>query len=233
MHDTLIAFDLDDTLYKERDFVFSGYSAVAKTIINENKCFDYELLMDIMLNAPGNAFDSLNEYLSNRATELSIANKISIPEMVACYRNHYPDITADDASTLLQYLITNGYRVAIITDGRSITQSNKIKALGFDLLVDPRNISISELIGAEKYSPVPFERMMKLNPDVSRYIYVGDNPMKDFVWPNRLGWATIQLLDDGRNIHSQSIALPNADYQPKITISSLSEISDILSHMQI
>lgn len=35
------------------------------------------------------------------------------------------------------------------------------------------------------------------------FIYVGDNVKKDFITPNALGWKTICIKDDGRNIHSK------------------------------
>ena len=70
--------------------------------------------------------------------------------------------------------------------------------------------------------------MMKQNADISRFVYVGDNPMKDFLWPNRLGWVTIQLIDDGRNVHSQQVSLPSDDYRPQYRIKSLDQLSALL-----
>lgn len=228
MTPTLIAFDLDDTLYKERDFVMSGYSAIARQLAAANSAFDYEEMMHIMVNAPVNPFDSLDEYLTNRSIQQSIEHQFDIPWMVATYRNHFPDINADDAIELIEQLIARGYRIGLITDGRNTTQSNKIKALGLDRYIAPENISISENVGGEKYTPIAFERMMSLNTDIERFIYVGDNPMKDFLWPNRLGWTTVQLLDNGRNIHSQSVALPSSDYQPQHKIPTLSTLLQLL-----
>lgn len=228
MTPTLVAFDLDDTIYKERDFVISGYRAVAREIASIDSAFNYDEMVHVMANAPLNPFDSLEEYLLNRSIQQSITVDYDIPHMVATYRNHYPDIKADDALAVIQSLKDEGYRIGLITDGRAITQTNKIKALGLDRIIAPDNISISEIVGGEKYTPVPFERMMKQNADISRFIYVGDNPMKDFLWPNRLGWVTIQLLDDGRNVHSQQVSLPSDDYRPQYKIKSLDELPALL-----
>lgn len=229
MPSVLIAFDLDDTLYKERDFVASGYRAVAHTVAAENSIFDYDEMLHLMDNAPVNAFDSLEEYIATRSRHHGITCKIGIPEMVSIYRNHFPDIAAEESIAVLKELKSSGYRLAIITDGRKITQSNKIKALGLDEIVAPANISISEAIGGEKSTSLPFERMMRLNPDIDSFVYVGDNPIKDFQWPNRLGWTTIQLLDNGLNIHSQSIPLPTTDYAPQQSIPALTTLTDIIS----
>ncbi len=228
MMPTLVAFDLDDTIYKERDFVISGYRAVAREIASIDSAFNYDEMVHVMANAPLNPFDSLKEYLLNRSIQQSITVDYDIPHMVATYRNHYPDIKADDALDVIQNLKDEGYRIGLITDGRAITQTNKIKALGLDRIIAPDNISISELVGGEKYTPVAFERMMKQNAVIDRFVYVGDNPMKDFLWPNRLGWVTIQLIDDGRNVHSQQVSLPSNDYRPQYKIKSLDELPALL-----
>ena len=228
MISTLIAFDLDDTLYKERDFVMSGYSAIARHLAEAHEAFDYQEMMHVMVHAPVNPFDSLDEYLTNRSVQQSIEHEYDIPWMVATYRNHFPDIKADDAIEIIRQFIARGYRVGLITDGRCSTQTNKIKALGLDQYIAEENISISEAVGGEKYTPVAFERMMSLNADIERFIYVGDNPMKDFLWPNRLGWTTIQLLDNGRNVHSQNVAVPSSDYEPQHKITTLTELTEML-----
>jgi putative hydrolase of the HAD superfamily len=59
------------------------------------------------------------------------------------------------------------------------------------------------------------------------YYYIGDNPAKDFVAPNRLGWNTVCLLDDGRNIHPQDFSL-SSQMLPQHRISQLSEIENII-----
>lgn len=224
----MIVFDLDDTLYKERDFVASGYQAVARYFA-EIYHFDKDEMFRVMTSAPVNPFDSLEEYLINRGVQRDVKVDETIPQMVETYRNHFPDIRLDsDVVDTLHELQSQGHTLALITDGRAITQTNKIKALGLDKIMDPELISISGIIGAEKFTPLPFERMMQLHPDTN-YIYVGDNPMKDFVWPNRLGWSTIQLLDNGRNVHSQSMTVPSEDYFPQYKISSISEIPRLIN----
>ena len=56
------------------------------------------------------------------------------------------------------------------------------------------------------------------------FIYVGDNVKKDFITPNALGWKTICLKDDGRNIHKQDFTLTPEQALPKKTILSLKEL---------
>jgi putative hydrolase of the HAD superfamily len=76
----------------------------------------------------------------------------------------------------------------------------------------------------ERYS---VNRSVNLKPYTVNYYYVGDNTSKDFVAPNRLGWTTICLLDDGRNIHKQDFSLPQ-DMLPQHKISKIRDIENII-----
>ncbi len=58
----------------------------------------------------------------------------------------------------------------------------------------------------------------------AEYVYVGDNPKKDFIAPNSLGWLTIGLRDDGRNIHKQDLSNLDPEQLPSLWIESLEEL---------
>lgn len=76
---TLVAFDLDDTLYKERDFVISGYRAIARKLAEASTAFNYDEMVHVMAHAPLNPFDSLAEYLLNRSIQQSLSHDYDIP----------------------------------------------------------------------------------------------------------------------------------------------------------
>ena len=202
-------FDLDDTLYKERDYVRSCFNHVGGLL---NCAHVSEEL--------GRAFDSGAEDPIGamcRRRGLSEARRRGLIESM---RSHAPAITlSPDAAELLTGLRERSTPFSILTNGRSVTQRRKIEALG---LVDAKYIFISEEIGVAK----PDIGVFKAAQDVhaaDRYIYVGDNIAKDFAGPNALGWLSVMLIDDGRNIHPQDIDVP-ADARPKKTVSSLTEL---------
>lgn len=112
--------------------------------------------------------------------------------------------------------------LGIISDGRSLQQRNKINALGLPQYFDGRNIIISEVFGHQKPDPAAYRFFMEAYP-AEAYVYVGDNTKKDFLAPNRLGWETVCLLDDGTNIHPQDFSLEK-DFLPKRCIRRLSEM---------
>ncbi len=224
----LIVFDLDDTLFKERDFVDSAFRNIS-AYLSGKYGIDYAFLFDALKFNDGNPFDSLIARLSSAGIRIDE----DVAWLVNRYRTHFPDISLNRQTiATLDAIKANGDRMAIITDGRDNTQSNKIRALGLDHYVSPENISISEAIGAEKIFALPFERMMKLNPDADSYTYIGDNMAKDFIWPNRLGWTTVMLLDcEDANIHPQRPDKYSGEYCPDYVIESFPELLSLLDNV--
>lgn len=223
----MVVFDLDDTLYKETDYVASGIRAIAKEVDNNGLISEQEAL-DIINGAPDTAtgFDLLE-------ARILIANARSgfnIDKIVALYRTHTPDIRlSEDTLSALTYLKTAQIKIGIITDGRSLAQRAKIKALGLNRFVADSDIIISGEIGADKHTPVPFQMIAGANPEETEFIYVGDNPEKDFFWPNNMGWQTIMLRDiNGLNIHQQNPDDFSDDHRAKFEISSLSELKSFV-----
>ena len=210
----VVVFDLDDTLYKEVTFVESGFKAVARHIGNIS--FADEL---ISWWADGkNALETLiNKY----------SLKFPIENLLAVYRNHLPAIKLDTSTPqILDSLMANGKILGLITDGRSITQWNKIHALGLSKWISAENIIISEEFGSSKPDVRNYQIFMSKYPDRT-YTYIGDNIAKDFLAPKVLGWQTICLKDNGQNIHSQDYNM-NEEYLPDITIKNISEIKHLI-----
>ena len=83
---------------------------------------------------------------------------------------------------------------------------------------------ISEEFGSEKPALANYTYFMERYPECHDFTSVGDNPRKDFIAPNALGWLTVCLKDDGRNIHKQDFTSITAQALPKKTIESLKEL---------
>lgn len=208
-----VVFDLDDTLYKEVDFVKSAYRNIAIQIgIPEA----YDLMWNTW-KSQGDAFAALlNAYPLSMTKE----------ELLYIYRFHRPEITlSEGVRDFLECVCEAGMYVGIVTDGRTQTQMNKMEALDILKYIWPEDIVISESFGSEKPNPKNFMHFMKKDKEC---IYIADNPKKDFLAPNLLGWKTVCLLDDGRNIHKQDFDLPE-DYLPQQCIKDFSNVVSILS----
>lgn len=213
--DTVVVLDLDDTIYKEADYQASGLTEVCRWL---------EALYGISITAE---LDELRESGENdllaglcRLAGLPVSVKESL---LWVYRLHQPaiNISAKDSDFLKNLEIR--CQVAVLTDGRSISQRLKLKSLGLSHLP----VYISEEHGSEKPSPVRFELIMRNNP-AAHYFYIGDNPKKDFIAPNNLGWTTVCLRDDGRNIHRQDLTKLSPNQLPNHWINSLHEFLTLL-----
>ena len=209
-----IIFDLDDLLYNEFDFVRSGFWAVARTYSEREPKVLFRLMMSHYFL--GNAvFDWLcNDYLKGNSEN-------SINSVLSVYRNHKPNISlSEEVVKVLSQLKDNGNKMGLITDGRSITQRNKIDALKLSKWIN--DFTISEELGYEKPSEKPYLYFME-KFDCKRFVYLADNYNKDFISPNQLGWRTIALKDNGLNIHTIKENLDLA-YYPSETINNFSEL---------
>lgn len=218
--DTVVLFDLDDTLYKEIEFLKLGYYAVAAWLQSEyGLCENPCNRMFETYRRGGNVFVELNE---------SCRLNVPISDYLSVYRGHKPDIVLPTPTRiLLDTLISRKCILGIITDGRSITQRNKIAALGLERYVSSDHMLISEEFGCEKPCPDNY-RYFELKYPGCRFCYVGDNLQKDFTAPNKLGWKTICLLDNGQNIHKQHFEQTDTGALPQIKIRSLDQIIEYL-----
>lgn len=174
-----IIFDLDDTLYGEKEYVRSGYRAIAATMPQVEQ-------MDKKLWA---AFEEKKSAIDEVLREEGIYTEERKQECLSVYRFHQPDIHFyEGALELLQKLRLEGYKLGIITDGRPEGQRAKIKALGLDELVD--HIIVTDELGGVEYrkpNKAAFVKMQEvLGVAFKEMCYVGDNIKKDFVAPEML-----------------------------------------------
>lgn len=202
-----VAFDLDDTLYDEIEFVRSGYAAVADVVRQQYQLECGEFLRQrLESRLLAGAFQCVvAEYeLCSDAIEL----------MVNTYRFHLPRIKLRDGIVdVLRDVKQRDGVLGCITDGRSVTQRNKLAALGLDGVFSV--VLISEETGHEKPAPFNFRTMMH-RIAASEYWYVADNPSKDFAAPNALGWKTIGV-QSAHAIHAPRYETLTPDYLPQRT----------------
>lgn len=179
-----VIFDLDDTLYSEKEYVRSGYREIAKYFPQIEKM--EEKLWDAF---EGNK-QAINEVLLNEGalTEQNLAESVRI------YRYHMPDIHLYvGVEELLKRIHSHGKKIGLITDGRPEGQRAKIAALKLGELID--EIIVTDEIGGVKYRK-PHEKSFKLmqrklKAPFENMVYIGDNPRKDFEAPEILGMRSI------------------------------------------
>jgi putative hydrolase of the HAD superfamily len=149
---------------------------------------------------------------------------LSLEKLLYLYRNHFPDISLREGVLgMIQGFKSRGSKFGIITDGRLVTQRNKLEALGLSRLID--KLLISEEFGASKPAPELYESFMK-SDNQKQFYYIGDNIHKDFVTPKKLGWFCIGILDS-KNVHEQKLSEVPNEYLPHLFIKSFTEIGII------
>lgn len=212
----VFVFDLDDTLYKEIDFLKSAYKYIASYVDKDSSNSLYIKMLEFYYSGE-NVFKIICQSYP----------QYSIDKLLELYRGHYPDITLDsDTTTTLSYLKNYG-KAGLITDGRSLTQRNKIKALGIENYFD--KILISEEMGYSKPDIRLFQQFHEY--DACTYFYIANDTNKDFLGPNKLGWKTVCLMDNDKiNILEQNFNLEK-EYLPTYKINNIIDLKKIVSSL--
>jgi len=218
-----VVFDLDDTLYAERDYVRSGYRAVARRlrrVLGRDEAFDDWLWRRFEAGCAAGAFDAINEHF-----QLGLDSR-AITELVGVYRSHKPDIRPRPGTVELLGQLGPRCRLGLLSDGFLPAQRLKLDALGLAPMLDA--VVMTEEVGRRFWKPAPdgFEAIGDIMDATGECCaYVADNPAKDFLAPNRLGWRSVQLLCP-QQIHSANAA--PAGGAPQIVIASLDELEAAL-----
>jgi putative hydrolase of the HAD superfamily len=186
----VVVFDVDDTLYLERDYVRSGSRAVGDWAA---KNLGIRGFADLAWAAfeDGVRGTILDTALTGCGVE---PGRELVGRMVEVYRTHVPAIALiPDAAECLRRL-SGRVRMAVVTDGPLQSQRAKVQALGLEALVDL--VILTEELGAGfgKPSPRAFELVEEqLAASGERCVYVADNPAKDFDGPALRGWRGIRI----------------------------------------
>ena len=206
-------FDLDDTLYPERDYARSALQWLGGAIVREFGIAG--AAQALIAGFEAGHRDAIGIFWA--AHDLPDAARAPL---IAAMQAHRPMIAlSPGAAMLLAAMRTRALPFAIVTDGRSVTQRAKLTSLGCD---DAAYVSISEECGIAKTDP---ERLRPIIQQLTGYqfLMIGDNPAKDFVAANRLGWRTVMLRDRGENIHDQRI-VPSPEHAAGAVVDDLREL---------
>lgn len=184
----IFIFDLDDTIFKEFDYVKSGFKFCAK-FLSKNKISTKKIYNNFIRlfrkNGRGKVFDLYFK-----------GNKSKSKKLISLYRKHYPDIKAyKDALNLIRTLKKKKIRMYIVTDGIKDSQYQKIKKLNIKKYF--KKIFITPVYGKTYMKPSIkcFEIIKKIEKcNWHEMVYIGDNPKKDFVNLNKKKVTTIRIL---------------------------------------
>lgn len=223
---TVLVFDLDDTLYAERDFAISGFRAIerwahAELAPSQGLAEEMTRLLDD--GHLGGLFQIVMKERHPEHTPEQFARALEI------YREHAPEIALfEDARWALEHYAGQG-PLGLITDGTHRMQRGKVEALGIAPFF--KELVFTGALGGREFHkphPLSYERIeAALGAPDARFVYVGDNPSKDFVTPNTRGWTSVMVHRPGHaRIHSKVETAPGGE--PQHTIESLRELPRVL-----
>jgi putative hydrolase of the HAD superfamily len=210
-----IIFDLDDTLYHERLYNVSGFRAVGAHL---RSTAGVERFAETCVELFERGVRS--DMFEHAAATLGV--RVDVAELVQVYRGHRPELTLfPDARNALER--TRGrYPLGLLTDGYAGVQRIKVAALGIEPFFE--SLVYSDDLGRSgwKPSPEPYLRTMRnLEGRADRFLYVGDNPTKDFVTAKRLGWRTMEVR---RPEQSGRPVSWTREFEADVTVRSLRDV---------
>ncbi|MBS4195489.1 HAD family hydrolase [Lederbergia citri] len=219
----VIVFDLDDTLYDELTYVKSGFLQVATFLGYEFNISSKELITwmweRLQTHGRGAIFDDVLQNYGHYT-------KTMAKRCVAVYRTHLPNISLPQ-STVECLTGLSGAPLYIVTDGNKIVQHNKLQALGLYTMV--KHCYVTHRYGKHHAKPSPycFLNIVKKEKIASKdVIYIGDNPLKDFVGIKPLGFKTIRIMTG----QHKDIEMP-IEYEADERIESLTQLKNMIENM--
>lgn len=223
-----VVFDLDDTLYPEREYVRGGFQAVgrwASATLGEDPQAAFEELWSMFES--GVRRDTFDRWLRGRGR----AAEADRAEMIDVYRRHPPHLVPYPDVLPALDRVRGQARLGLITEGARAVQEAKLDALGLRSCFDRVVVLGEEERMDWKPSRLPFDRWLQdsgIPPETS--VYLGDNPAKDFLGARRAGWACIRVRrSDGLHRDEE----PREDEaRPDAEISDLQSLTSILDTLE-
>lgn len=214
----VIIFDLDDTLYEEQTFVYSGIKAVslflAPILEHPAETLEREILV---------AFAETRLHLFDRVLACyGKAHHKLIHGCVQVYRRHKPNIALYPEAICCLEELSRCHPLYVVTDGNHWVQRRKFTALGLSRFIRRAFFTYAHGQKRSKPSPYCFEKICQSEGvEPQRAVYIGDNPYKDFLGIKPLGFHTIRILTGPY----RSVTVEPA-MEAELSLSSLASLSE-------
>lgn len=212
-----ICFDLDGTLFDDRQYVRAGLEQGAKELYERRGVDLTEQLLEAYFHrgVRHNVFDTVLE-------EAGVSRDV-VPELVSAYHDNDADLDPfSDAVDTLEALHRD-YALGLITGGTNGRE--KLRRLGLQTWFQV--VVVTAERADTKADPDPFEDAVEaLDAEPERTVYVGDRPGADFPQPNRLGMHTVRVRRGqyaGRDASGEST--------PNVTVEALHELPAVVERL--
>lgn len=189
-----ILFDLDETLIDRditmRNFLVGQYGRFVSRLDCEHRVF----VEAVISHQAGGYADKRTAY-RNALSELGLDSGL-LDDIMMDFEAEYGNEAAvfPGACDVLATL-RRDYTIGLVTNGRSLSQRNKLRSAGLGELFDA--VIISEEVGIRKPDTrIFFLCLQRLNIRPEEALYVGDNPENDIAPAVRTGMKAVWLKND-------------------------------------
>jgi putative hydrolase of the HAD superfamily len=225
-----IVFDVDDTLYDSSLQMRMTRLNSIRAMIEAGLPIDLERgykTLEEIVNQHGphytKHFDKLLERLGLKWNPRVIAaGVVAYRETSEAYLKPFPDTVP----TLIK-LRDLGYKLGVVSEGRSVKQWQKLIQLGIHHLF--HSVAISEDLGTEEFNINLFKRCLedlKVKPEET--VYVSSKPNKGILYANKAGAVTVRMRRGDSSIEEPESSEAKAKYE----IERLSEIFGVLDTLE-
>lgn len=194
-----LIFDLDNTIYNEKEFLFQAYKDISKRLTEEYGCMEedvFRFLSNTFISSGRNQiFNKLQLQFQIKGNKfINTCLEVLRSTIVFPYIEPYPYF-----SKFIRERKKNS-TVFIITNGNPDQQKNKVKSINWGISL-PKQVVYANLY-LSKPSPESFI-CLKKEHNLKRPIYIGDSP-GDFLFAKNCGMDFIEVFK--REVHNYSIA---------------------------
>lgn len=221
-----IVFDLDDTLLSKTEWTVPALEfAASKLSLDAQRV--WELATRYAQDHGGADAGIYNHVLLMCGQSDSAMN---IRALVAWANQYAPargTLSLLPGAAQALELLGRHYRLAVIADGHVDCQKAKVRATGLEKFV--ASIVYSDTIdGIRSRRPDPRSfraALAELGTRATQTLFVGDNPVKDFLRPRQLGFITVRVMCG----EYAATEYPSAEHAADFEISSVARLPALLA----
>jgi putative hydrolase of the HAD superfamily len=216
---TAVGFDLDGTLFDDRQYVRAGLVEAARVLESRTGVDAREDLLDAYFQR-GVWERTFDHVLDSRDLSADL-----VPDLVEAYHDHDADLVPYPETVPLLEALADDYRLGLVTGGTNGRE--KLSRLGIASYFEA--VVVTAGGDATKHDPEPFRELCDdLGVDPPETAYVGDRPELDFARPNELGMHTVRVM-----VGRYADATPASHREEAdVTIDSLEELPDLLASLE-
>jgi putative hydrolase of the HAD superfamily len=212
-----VGFDLDGTLFDDRQYVRDGFESAAKLLEKE-----------VGLNVYGDLIDAYFERGIREHTFDVVVDEYDlpydfVPRLVSAYHDNVGSLTPYPETESVLAELTETYELGVVTGGTN--GAKKIDELGLSEYFDA--VIVTARMDTSKLDCKPFEVLLtELGVGAEETVYVGDRSNLDFPRPNELGMYTVRVMT-GQYTHRE----PENGAGPDFNIESLEELPSLIESL--